>query len=248
MGNSNNATLSFVMQPGLVLTANFISNPFTTVNGTYAGLFYDHDPNAIAPESSGFFTLRVGRFGAFTGTLLIDGGGYPFRGQFNNQGQATVPVLRRQLVPVFLTLNLDLSGGTDQVHGEVSDAFWTVELLGNRNAFQPRLQSAPQAGTYHFDLKRNDNSMVIGTNNIARINTTGQVRFQGSLNEHKFSMATSLAQNGDCPFYVSLRVGSEAIIGWLSFTNETTLSSGTNLFWVRSGTNSVPLQFEFVPQ
>ena len=104
-----------------------------------------------------------------------------------------------------------------------------------------------QAGSRPFVLQREDNALVIGTNTV-KIITSGQAQLRGSLTDgRKFSMATSLAQNGDCPFYVSLRPGSEAIFGWLNFPTNTTSSFGSNLFWVKSGTNGFRFQVDAIP-
>ncbi|MEO6184314.1 MAG: Ig-like domain-containing protein, partial [Verrucomicrobiota bacterium] len=54
---SNKAVLNFTMQSNLVLTANFILNPFTTVKGKYSGLIFD--TNGVNPESSGMIKLNV---------------------------------------------------------------------------------------------------------------------------------------------------------------------------------------------
>ncbi|MBI3850258.1 MAG: immunoglobulin domain-containing protein [Verrucomicrobia bacterium] len=242
VANSNYASVNFVMQSNLVLTANFISNPFATINGTYAGLFYD--TNGVASKSSGFFSLHVDGFGAFSGGLVVDGGRSLFRGRFDAHGHVKVPVLRRQLAPVVLTLNLDLSNTTGRMDGQVTAGQWSAELRGDRCVF-PALASSPlPTGAGPFLLRRHDNSMEIARG-VAKINPFGRVRLRGSLSDGpKFNMTTFLTPNGDCPFYVSLQVGSETMIGWLNFANVSTPVYGTNLFWVSSGTNGFSFQLD----
>jgi hypothetical protein len=243
-----------------------MANPLAAINGSYAGLFYDHDTNTIVPESSGLFTLQVGSLGVFIGKLTMNGASYSYHGQFNNQRQAALPVLRRQLTPVVLNLRFDPTDTTGQVRGSVTvlvsvsitnmvdgtnsvtrtNILRTAELLGYRNVFQSRSHPAPQAGARPFAFRRSDNLMVIGTN-TATINTAGRVRFRGILNGRKYSMATSIGENGDSPFYLTLRPGSEAIVGWLRFPTNETMSYGTNLFWVSSTTNGSPLRLDAVP-
>ncbi|MBI3850257.1 MAG: DNRLRE domain-containing protein [Verrucomicrobia bacterium] len=266
VANSNNATLSFVMQSNLTLRANFISNPFSSLLGTYAGLFYDHDTNTIAPESSGVFTLQVGGLGEFSGKLTINGASYSYRGRFNNQRQATLPVLRRQLAPAVLNFYFDPADTAGQIHGTVTvlinvnvtnvvdgtniitltNILRTAELLGYRSVFQFSSPPAPQAGAYPFHLVREDNALEVGTG-MAKINSSGQVRLRGSLDGRKFSAATSLGQNGDCPFYVSPRGGSETVLGWLNFTNAPPVSVAGKLFWIESGAGGPLFQVDVVP-
>ena len=130
MSNPPNTVLNFIMQSNLVLTANFVPNPFLPVKGTYTGLFAD--TNNVAPESSGLFTLRVTSRGAFSGKLTLDGKHYRLHGRFDYLGRAKLAVLRRSLSPLAVTLNLDLINGTTEVTGAVTSGEWTSTLLGNR--------------------------------------------------------------------------------------------------------------------
>jgi plastocyanin len=240
VGNSNNATLSFVMQSNLVLAASFTNNPFTDINGNYAGLFYN--TNAPALDSSGFFTVQVGSLGAFTGKLMMDGQRFSFRGLFNNEHHANVFVPRRRLAPISMMLDLDPAAG--ELRGSVTNGLWTAELLGHRNAVQFLSPPAPQAGSYRFRFET-ETGTIVGTNS-AKINPAGRVRFRGSLDGRKISMASSISENGDSPFYVSPKGGNEAIIGWLRFPANEMMSHGTNIFWIRSTTTGFPLRLDAV--
>jgi hypothetical protein len=53
-----------------------------------------------------------------------------------------------------------------------------------------------------------------------------------------FSVSSSLAKNGDYPFYLSFNRGTEIIIGWLNFPAGQQPSSSGTVFWVNSGTNA----------
>lgn len=53
-----------------------------------------------------------------------------------------------------------------------------------------------------------------------------------------FGISTTLAKNGDCPFYLAFHHGSEVVIGWLNFpAGQEPLANGTVL-WVNAGTNA----------
>jgi hypothetical protein len=53
-----------------------------------------------------------------------------------------------------------------------------------------------------------------------------------------FGAGSSLARNGDYPFYLSLNRGQEIVIGWLNFPAAGTPTASGTVLWVRSGTNS----------
>ena len=116
---SQSPALAFIMQPNLVLTANFVPSPFPAVKGNYAGLAAN--TNAVTPESSGYFGLTVTPSGAFSGRLLLGGSHYGFSGQFDLTGNAIVTVNRGKILsPLGLTLHIDLTSGTDQVNGSLT--------------------------------------------------------------------------------------------------------------------------------
>src|SRR5581483_5209894 len=116
---SPSPVLRFVMQSNLVLTANFVPSPFPIVKGTYAGLATD--TNGVTPATSGFFTITVNAMGGFTGRLLLGGGRFGFRGQFDLNGDAVVFVNRPLLDPLRLALHVDLENQGDQVSGWLTD-------------------------------------------------------------------------------------------------------------------------------
>ncbi len=240
-GNSNQAILSFVMQSNLVLTANFTGNPFAAVNGNYSGLFYNL--NAPSPKSSGFLSLQIGRLGTFSGKLVTGGQRFSFRGLFDNDLHANVFVPRRRLAPISMTLDLDSVAG--ELRGNLTNSLWTAELLGYRNAVQFLSPPAAQAGSYQFRFETED-GVVVGDSS-ARISASGWVRYRGRLDGRKFSMASSINENSESPFYVSPKGGNECIIGWLNFPANQIMSHGTNVFWVRSATNTLPIRLEAVP-
>ncbi len=121
--------LTCVMQPGLLLTANFIANPFTQtgilLTGAYNGLV---TPSAAVPAPTGTVqeldTLGmlqnavVTSTGSFTGSLKISGASFPVTGVFDNTGvarfgtgHATALSLARAGKPdLNVALQLDMNG------------------------------------------------------------------------------------------------------------------------------------------
>jgi hypothetical protein len=242
--DSQSPALTFVMQSNLVLTANFVPNPFLAIKGNYAGLAAD--TNVVMPESSGYFGLTVTPMGAFSGKLLLAGGHFGFHGQFDSNGKATLPVSRGKLLsPLSLTLHLDLTNGTDRVSGSLTDGAWVSEVGGDRNVFNAQLNPAAQAGLRGFILQRTDDARVEAGVGEGKISTSGSANVSGSLQDGtKFRAASMLAKNGDCPFYLSLSKGSEVVIGWLNFPKVADPTASGTVLWVKSGTNTFSAQLQ----
>jgi len=242
--DSQSPALTFIMQSNLVLTANFVPNPFLAIKGNYAGLAAD--TNVVTPESSGYFGLTVTPSGAFSGKLLLAGGHFGFHGQFDLSGNAAVAVSRGKLLsPLNLTLHIDLTNGTDSVNGSLTDGAWVSDVNGDRNVFNAQLNPAAQAGLRDFILQRADDAKVEAGVGEGKISTSGSANVSGSLQDGtKFRAASMLAKNGDCPFYLSLSKGSEVVIGWLNFPKVADPTASGTVLWVKSGTNTFSAQLQ----
>src|SRR4029434_2446335 len=90
--NSTASQLRFVMQPNLLLEANFVLNPLPSASGSYNGLFYVED--SVRHESSGAFAFRLMPSGNYSGQAQLAGKRLPFKGQFGVDGKATNEVKR----------------------------------------------------------------------------------------------------------------------------------------------------------
>ena len=231
---SQSPVLTFTMQSDLKLVAKFIPTPFVPVQGKYAGLAASAD--GVKPESSGFFKLRVGKMGAFSGKIILNGKRHGFSGRFNATGETAITVKRGTNSPCSMALRLDLTNGTDQVAGVVTDGKWTSDLNGDRNVFDALANPAKQAGERSFVLERAEKTTA--ASGLSRIGMTGKTHVRGNLEDgRKFATGSSLAKNGDCPFYLSLGGGSEVIIGWLNFPATGGALANGNVVWVKTGTN-----------
>jgi subtilisin family serine protease len=234
---SQSRTLTFVMQSNLVLTANFVPSPFPPVTGNYAGLVAN--TNAVTPNNSGYFGVTVTASGGFSGKLLLGGGRYAFHGQFDISGNARTLVNRGPgLTPLSFALRIDLSNGTDQVTGSLTDGAWVSGASADKNVFNARVNPAAQAGSRDFILQQANNVAVEAGVGSGKISTSGVANVSGSLDDGtKFRTASLLAKNGDCPFYLSLNKGSGIVIGWLNFPAVPNPTASGTVLWVNSGTN-----------
>lgn len=235
--NSTSASLTFVMREGLSLKAKFVPSPFVNLRGAFNGLVFN--PDGIAPESSGAFTLTLTRLGTFSGRLHIGGGSYGFRGQFDLNGRANVVVQRPYQNPVALALTLDLAGGGTEISGSVSSGGWAAKLSADRNVFSALNNPAPQAGNVNFVLQRAAQNPDAVANGLSRIAINGATKVKGALLDgRKFSRASTLARNGDYPFYLSLSGGTEVVIGWVNFPSASIAAANGTVVWARTGTNA----------
>src|SRR6266542_1522166 len=223
-GNVSAATpkLTFVMQSNMVLQANFVPNPFLSVNGAYNGLFYD--TNEVAPRSAGYFTAATTRKGAFSARVQLAGRRYSLSGQFDLAGQAEGTIPRPGTSPLHLELQLDLHGG-DRLSGRVSDGSWSADLVADRATFNSIGNPAPQAGKYTLVIPTDDSVTNCPAGDgfgAVTVDGAGQVRLRGALADGvKLTQSTGLSRHGQWPFYASLYGGHGLALSWITFTNQT---------------------------
>jgi plastocyanin len=231
--------LSFTMASNLVLVATFVPNPFVELSGAYSGLFLNS--NAIIPPTTGSFKLQLAQSGSFSGKVAMNGTTYSFHGQFSPQGATSVAVMRRNLAPVILNLQLDLAGSAHAVQGTATDGVWVSDVLGYPAGYNARSSPAPQSGQRPFVLKWTllPDAAEAGSG-VAYINPSGAVNARGNLVDgRKFVAVTTLAANGLAPFYLSLSRGTDVLIGWLSIPPASDASTRGNLFWTTTAPDGV---------
>lgn len=104
-----------------VLYAQFDTNQFPYVEGTYNGLFV----NAITAErqSSGSITLTLNDKGAYSAKMLINGYTIPFTGAFNTRGTNSATFFDKPGFPGFTRVNMgiDLISPDNQIRGFVTN-------------------------------------------------------------------------------------------------------------------------------
>jgi hypothetical protein len=225
------------MTSNLNLIAKFTASPFPGAPGHYAGLIAD--PNGLNPQSAGYLALTVRHSGAFSGKALVGGTRVGFMGEFNSAGDTLLYVRRRPGGTLTISLHVDIATGTDQVSGTVSDGAWVSTVSGNRNVFVSRFNPAPQAGLRLLTLQQAQNATAASADAMSRISSAGGVSIRGKLgNSQRFVTSSTLAKNGDCPFYVSFNRGNELMIGWLNFPAGTEPAADGTVFWLNAGTNA----------
>ena len=243
---SNKTTLTFVMQNGLILLANFIPNPFIAIQGSYAGLF--SDTNGVAFQSSGYFSETLASRGSFSAKLQLAGKAYSFSGLFSNNGFFSNSIPRKGQTPLSVVLQHDFNGNA--LTGQISDGVWIADLVANRRYYS-LANPAPQAFyRYTMLVPGVEDSLSLpggdGSGAVS-VDVAGNVRFSGILGDGtKVSPVTFLSGNGDWPFFASLYSGQGSILGWLRFFSETNTDISGQLNWFKlpqAGTKFYPNGF-----
>ncbi|HXG47009.1 MAG TPA: lamin tail domain-containing protein [Methylomirabilota bacterium] len=235
---------TFQVETGLVLTANFIPNPFLTARGSFNGLFYESDE--VRLHSAGFINLAVTDKGAFTGKLLLGGKSYKLAGAFDLFGNATNRVPRPGTNGVTVELHVDLADGADQITGRVLETGgWTADELTLDRAGD----SAALAGTYTLILPGNpaDPSVPAGDGSASVVVDAAGVRLAGTLADGtKVTQKVPLSQEGHWPLFIPIKTGPGLICGWLEFDTNAPDSDVAGTFtWIQPTSKIFPAGFAF---
>ncbi len=240
VANLNSAATTFVMNGNTVLTANFTTNLFPAVAGTYTGLFLN--PSAVAPTNSGFVTLTTGGTGVFSGDLEFPSRTYtiyytfPYTGSISLLGKG----LDSNIIQV--VLNLDLTNDTDTITGYVADETsagyyrWASSLVLHRSVTRLPASNAPAAGKYAVLLQPENDSDSPAADGFAAISlqTSGALALAGALPDSTaISQSAKMSKDGIWPVYLvpSSYKGKGMVIGWQ--TNTASGSCDGQLYWFK---------------
>jgi len=229
----------------------FLPEPFSALAGNYTGIFLN--TNKLSLDGSGLLTLKLNKKGAFTGKISMNGAKSGFRGQFDQFGKITLPVIRRSLAPMVLDMDLDLSGESDQISGTATTAAGTnifiSDLLADRNVFNSRTNPAPQAGHRSFILEPAPDLAGQGMGLLqTTVSKSGTTKIKGALNDgQKFSLSTAISKEGSVPMYASLSRGSAAIVGWLNFGKTPNALPGSLLWTLASSPSQTSSPAQVTP-
>jgi hypothetical protein len=229
-----NPKISFVMTNGIVLQANFVTNPFVPIAGTYAGLFYD--TNITAFVSSGFLSATITTLGKVSAKLMSSGRTYSFSGQLSSLGTLTVLVARSGLPSASVTIQADLTGATNVLTGLVTSAGWAAGLVAVPAVYS-NTNPPPLAGNKYTLLLPGAPASITepagdgyGTVSIDKV---GNITFSGKMGDgNSVSQKTFLSGLSQWPFYITASTNN-LMFGWLAFTNEPDSDISGPLNWFK---------------
>jgi len=241
--NATNNPLHFVMSNSTVLQANFVTNPFLPVAGTYNGLF--SVSNGVTEQTAGMLKgLTISQKGTYSGSVIINGATHPVSGPFNLFGQAskTIPRPTAQGGPLLLQMTLDWNSSPPEVTGTVSGTNNEGPWMATNLLAELATNTVP-SGEYTMLIPPDTNNAPPtsspGGDGYALItNHLGKATLVGALADGTaYSQAVPVSQTGDVPFYTTLYGGKGLIMGWLNLTNTNSVTP-TGLTWIHPGHNA----------
>ena len=231
---TNAARLTFTMMSNLVLQANFVTNDFLGVKGTYQGLF--DDTNAPAHETAGFFKATVSDQGRYSGSLRQGSTSYPFSGTFELDGKSTNRIKFQRTNTLIAVLGLDLTNGLNQITGTFTGGNLNARLLATRPVYKTGVSNAPFAGRYTMNFASTPapaHPPGFGVLTVVA-DGAGTTTVSGKLGEGTAtSQKVPASRDGLVPYYQSLSSGRGSIFGWLRFTNDGPDTLAGSLLWTK---------------
>jgi hypothetical protein len=209
--DTKSPVLKFTVSANAIITANFIPNPFGPLQGVYNGLFFD--TNSVAADNAGFLTLTLNPSGAFSGRLLMGPSAYSFNSQFYGSGAQQVQAASGKK-SVTVNLQLDTTGATGQIHGDVNGGTWDSPLSADLAPVWTAINPSPLAGNYTMVLP---GASGIGDSfGVVSVSKLGVVSVAGSLADGTgFSQSAPLSRYKQWPFYTYVASGKDTVLGWV---------------------------------
>jgi uncharacterized repeat protein (TIGR03803 family) len=224
---------SFTNQPGLVLEANFVTNVFEPVRGTFRGLFAPVFA-ARTQTNSGSFIFSMTKGGAVTGKIAIGNQAAVLAGKFNVDGTATFVTKAGKEIPS-LTAALQLDFSDRSISGTVSDTNFTAQADGDLDVFTGTNKATEIEGRYTFIIPgaTNSNAGPYGASyGTVTVGPRGTIALAGRLADGTvISQSSVVSKDGDWPMYVSLYDGQGSLWCWNNFGNHT-LTNDSALSWI----------------
>ena len=211
---------------------------FAAVAGVYQGLIQSNSPSQ---ETSGLISVTTVKTNTYSATITLNGITYSVKGLFDNNGFSTLTIPRKGTNSLTMLLELDLTNGTDQITGALTDGTFTSDVTANRATFNARTNPATQfAGYYTVLLPPNpgDTGPNFPQGNgfgSVKVDAGGTVRLSATLGDGtKISQTAAVSKDGEWPLFVPLYSKKGSISGWVTFTNIVGVSDlGGTLSWFK---------------
>jgi peptidyl-prolyl cis-trans isomerase A (cyclophilin A) len=215
-------TLSFTMYTNLTITANFVSNYFPVVQGTYYGLVAPTDHNFITVANAGLCKITSTSAGSFSGTLAIQNKILPFSGKWDYTGNASnLKILRAGSTPLTLNLSIDLSNNTGRVTGTVASVDWTSDINAYLAVTKLSTNSVPAKGAYVMTFPSQSANSALG-DSFATVSASaiGTLTISGLMADNTtWTETVGVGKAGNWPLFASLYTGRGLVIGLEDFTS-----------------------------
>ena len=225
-------TLDFETKPNLVLTANFVPDPFiTNLRGSYNGLVSGSNSN-----ERGLFNLKLSKSGQFTGSMKIGTVTLPLKGKILGSGFWTATIKKKGGLSYTVILNLTLSqAGDRQINGTILATGVNSTFVADLNDWHkakgadPGKVSDAYSGYYNVlmppALTNTDTDFPTGIG-FGRVNIgkLGSVKFVGKLGDGTPATAGSklVKRNSGAvvfPLFLALNKSQGNVSGFVTYDN-----------------------------
>jgi hypothetical protein len=211
---------------------------FTAVAGVYQGLI---QASPFSQANSGTISLTAGNTGTFSAKFALGGAAFSLKGIFDNNGNFTSVITRPGTSSLTVAFRIDLTNGTDQVTGTVSDGTTTSAVIANLSPFNIKTDPATQyAGNYTIVLPPNpgDTGSTFPQGNgygTLKVDAGGKIRLSATLGDGtRISQTAVVSGNGIWPVYIPLYLKRGSLVGFVTFTNIVGISDlGGTLTWFK---------------
>lgn len=214
--------------------------PLEAFAGSYFGVFTQ--PGASFADM-GSMQISVAAGGTFTGKLVRGSASYPISGTFDSLGHC-VRTIGPVPSPQTVTLDLDLTGGSEQITGTIFNGANTLAFAADRAVFSTT-RPTPLAATYNVTF---DPGMALGAPAGAgwarlTVSTAGIAAVAGNLADGTaFTNSAALSRTGTWPLHVPLYVNAGALSGRLVFAKVVGVGDATgSLAWSKPSTFTTSL-------
>ncbi|MGD0814221.1 MAG: hypothetical protein ABSA83_11500 [Verrucomicrobiota bacterium] len=235
---TNTNPLGFKAETSLVVQANFIPNPFLPLKGIYNGLFASS--NGVTEQTAGMLKgLNIAQRGAYSGSLLINGGSHGISGTFSLNGQATNKISRTasQGGPLIVELTaINSTNPAPEVIGTISGTnngvAWVASLMADFSTKAGSEAAARYTMLIPPSFGGSPPTSSPGGAGYASIATSaGMVTVSGSLADGTaFSESVPATETSYIPVYANLYGGRGLLLGWITLSSTNT--SGMSLAWI----------------
>lgn len=240
-GGTSNTTYAYDKNGSLLSRVNTIA-PLPPLAANYTGLITNATPTTA---NTGTISLKMLPTGAFTGKLVLAGKTLTFKGTFAADGTTPNIVIPRKAPLANLTLHfvLDVTGGTNQITGTITDGAFTSQVELDRAAYDKKLNPVPGgiAGSYTVLFQPTQVSATVPQGRgygAAKVDTAGVIKLTAALADGaKITQSATLSSAGTWPLYIPLYKGGGQLSGDIIFSsNPGTSDFAGTLDWRKPAT------------
>jgi YD repeat-containing protein len=223
-GGTSNTTYAYDKNSNLLSRVNTVS-PLPPLAASYTGLITNGTPGTA---NTGSIALKMLKTGAFTGKFALAGKTFAFKGTFAADGTTPDIVIARKAPLAALTLHLvlDVTGGTNQITGTLTDGTFTSAVVLDRAAYDKKFNPLPSGltGAYTVLFQPTQAGATIPQGHgygTVKVDSAGVIKLTATLADRaKITQSAMLGSAGTWPVYLSMYKGGGQLAGEIVFASD----------------------------